>query len=153
MEVVTVKKIEVLEEKVSRKRRELDELIQLWKEENCPIYKVMAEQAANAYYIAVEELKMAEKNATITQSTKSNQVINVFYQSGYRWTVDVEGEPESRLVNVSKAEATALAKHIQKTEGGKLNIQTLTKEERKQALIDRWEHVFETGYRTLDYRG
>lgn len=148
-----MKKIEVLEEKVSRKRRELDELIQLWKEENCPIYKVMAEQAANAYYIAVEELKMAEKNATITQSTKSNQVINVFYQSGYRWTVDVEGEPESRLVNVSKAEATALAKHIQKTEGGKLNIQTLTKEERKQALIDRWEHVFETGYRTLDYRG
>lgn len=149
-----MKKIEVLEEKVSRKRRELDELIQLWKEENCPIYKVMAEQAANAYYIAIEELKMAEiESTTITQSTKSNQVINVFYQSGYRWTVDVEGESESRLVNVNKAEAVALARHIQKTEGGALNIQTLTKEERKQALIDRWEHVFETGYRTLDYRG
>lgn len=69
-----MKKIEVLEEKVSRKRRELDELIQLWKEENCPIYKVMAEQAANAYYIAIEELEQAEKEilSDITSAAISN---------------------------------------------------------------------------------
>jgi hypothetical protein len=43
-------------------------------------------------------------------------VIEVFYEEGYRWSVHVDGEEESRDTNITKAEAMRLARNIKRTE-------------------------------------
>lgn len=49
-------------------------------------------------------------------------IIEVVYEEGYRWSVHVSGEEESRDTSITKAEAMHLARHIKRTEFNKRAI-------------------------------
>jgi hypothetical protein len=81
------------------------------------------------------------KEETAVQEVKADNVsmpiVRVFFELGYRWSVDVEGEGESRITNVTKKEAMALAKQIIKEEfGGNaiLDEQKLTRKQKAENI-------------------
>lgn len=58
-------------------------------------------------------------------------VIEVFYEEGYRWSVHVNGEEESRDTSITKAEAMRLARHIKRTE---FNMRAIIKDQKLSKL-------------------
>jgi len=63
--------------------------------------------------------------------------IRIFYEKGYRWSVYVEGEDESRNTNLNKAEALVLGRLIRRNEfngQAKIDSQTLSKMEIKENI-------------------
>lgn len=64
--------------------------------------------------------------------------VMVWYESGYKWSVLVNREDETRSTELNKNEAVKLAKMIAADVGGLREIQTMTKEEKSNAVKDRW---------------
>lgn len=66
---------------------------------------------------------------------EEEKTIEVFYEEGYRWSVHVEGEEESRDSNITKVEAMRLARTVKKELGNAtISAQKLTKKERVQNI-------------------
>jgi len=76
-------------------------------------------------------------------------VVRVYYEPGYRWTVLVEGEDESRAVGVTKEVAVRQAKAVAKEIGGKLDIEVLSGNWRSEIMKDRWDYEASMGYTEL----
>ena len=111
-------------------------------------YKCMAEQEA------VKGNKDAKKTAeTITAYLKRlKNKIEVFYEEGYDWTVDVRGEEESRVTRATKKEAMEIARAIKKEEfNGEAEIvaQTLNRKERSERTAYSHYKAKDDGYRNL----
>jgi len=93
---------------------------------------------------------LATKDGELADSvTEPAPIIQVFYEKGYRWTVQVSNQDESYESNITKGEAMSLAKMLQDRTGWKIEAQTLTKAEKKQVMVDRWDHVKSIGQDTL----
>lgn len=79
--------------------------------------------------------------------------IRIFYELGYRWSVYVEGEDESRYTNINKAEALVLARSIRRNEFNglaKIDSQTLSKLEIK-ANLRELHQTTETYFNSYQY--
>ena len=71
-------------------------------------------------------------------------VITVEYEIGYKWSVTVEGEGESRNTQLTKVEAMQLARRIKKAEFNGMAVieaQTLSKAERSENMQYLHEHT------------
>ncbi|KQN96797.1 hypothetical protein [Paenibacillus sp. Leaf72] len=136
---------------VTSYKRKLEDLKAL---HNCDeiIEPVEFLQAKNSLELASQKLNHAENEILNDPATVFKPIVRVYYESCYKWTVEVEGENESRDCGLNKAKAVALAKKVSKEVQGRLEIQTLSKEERKMALHDRWEAAFSSGQSTLRFR-
>jgi hypothetical protein len=61
-------------------------------------------------------LTMIRQQISILKNIGSSKNIEVFYEEGYRWSVHVAGEEESRETNITKANAMRLARTIKRIE-------------------------------------
>lgn len=84
----------------------------------------------------------SEIKAVIKASKAQATEINVYFEEGYRWSVDINGG-ESVDTGLTKAEAMTLAKSLKKQyDNAVINEQRLTKAERKQNI----SNLHENGY-------
>jgi hypothetical protein len=75
---------------------------------------------------------------------EATPVITVEYEVGYKWSVTVASEGESRDTQLTKAEAMQLARKIKRNEfkgNAEIQAQTLTKEERSENMQYLHEHT------------
>lgn len=143
---------------------ELANLINCWLEtkEILQNYIPVAERYKETMHVLIRRLNEQEKiieqlerellplsEVVQEATTEVQKIINVYYETGYKWSVFVSDEDESRACGLNKAEAVALAKKIQCQEGGNLSVETLTREKRKQAMRDRWQVAHELGWNKL----
>lgn len=141
---------------------ELVNLINCWLEtkEILQRYIPVAERYKETMHVLICRLNEQEKMIELMERellaelaqetiTGTQKIISVYYETNYKWSVSIAGEDESRACGLNKAEAVALAKEIRLREGGELNIQTLTREEKKQAMCDRWQIALELGWNKL----
>lgn len=90
---------------------------------------------------------LAVENEILSRCVETVEVINkitVEYEVGYKWSVTVVGEGESRDTQLTKAEAMRLARYIKKNEfkgKGIIEAQTLTKAERAENMAYLHEHT------------
>lgn len=79
-----------------------------------------------------------EYHSRIAKSESINKIeINVFYEEGYRWSVQLTNEEESRDSYLTKVEAMQLARTIRKNEFNgkiKINEEKMTKKQRKDNI-------------------
>jgi hypothetical protein len=118
---------------------------------------VEAQQRLNDLYDRMsaeptEAPKTAVVEEVVTETPVKQPIVQVFYERGYKWTVDIKGSDESIECDLNKAEAVSLAKRVAARIGAKLEIQTLTREEKKAAFVDRWDHAKATGQTALKFR-
>lgn len=69
-------------------------------------------------------------------------VIEVFYEQGYKWSVHVQNEQESRATGLTKAEAMKLAKELRKELNATINEQKLTRKEKAENISWLHEHSY-----------
>lgn len=96
------------------------------------------------------ENALALENEILSRCVETVEVVEVVnkitveYEVGYKWSVTVVGEGESRDTQLTKAEAMRLARYIKKNEfKGKavIEAQTLTKAERSENMQYLHEHT------------
>lgn len=102
------------------------------------------------------ETRLAETMARLeaelaAEGIAPRPVVHVYYERGYKWSVDVDGG-ESIECNINKAEAVAIAKRVAASIGAVLDIQTMTRDEQKAAMTDRWDHARAVGQTALKFR-
>lgn len=84
--------------------------------------------------------------AEISSDYTAKNPVEVYYEPGYRWSINIEGESEVRYSDLTKVEAMCIARKIAKHEGRKIKEQKLTKAERKTNMSSIWEFRRELGW-------
>lgn len=111
------------------KEMNLGELVEL-KNDHITVYQATQCEMYREHALEVQ----TEIISRTVEVVESKPVVKVYFQQGYRWSVDVSGEEESIIINVTKKEAMAVAKELVKTLGATLEEQKLTKTERKENI-------------------
>ncbi|MBD1379177.1 hypothetical protein [Metabacillus arenae] len=90
-------------------------------------------------YAQMKAEQTKQEESKPAQSIQEEQtVINVFYEEGYKWTVNINGE-ESIDCSLTKKDAMVLARTLKKQyNNAVINEQKLSKKERKRNLS--WLH-------------
>jgi hypothetical protein len=111
---------------------ELKELHNHWKE----LYSQYGAENFRQNALEVEEEYLSRVAETEEIEPK---VIEVFFEYGYKWSVHVMGEEESRDTNITKVEAMYLARKVRKELGNAvIKEQKLTRTERAENMS--WLH-------------
>ena len=114
----------------------LNQWIELFNADGAENWKKNAEEVEKEYY------------SRIAQAEEVTKIISVFYEEGYKWSVDVEGEDESRITGINKKDAMIFARNLKASFNGKAEIeaQVLSKQERKNNM--KWLHEETLTYNT-----
>ena len=89
----------------------------------------------NGMTVAKELAEVVAVEETVVEVVEAVE-INVYFELGYKWSVDITGKDESVATGLNKAEAMKLARQLKK-EAGKgaiINEQKLTKEEKAENI-------------------
>lgn len=111
------------------KEMNLGQLVEL-KNDHIAVYQTTQCEMYREHALEVQ----AEIISRTVEVVESKPVVKVYFQQGYRWSVDVSGEEESIIINVTKKEAMTVAKELVKRLGATLEEQKLTKTERKENI-------------------
>lgn len=111
------------------KEMNLGQLVEL-KNDHIAVYQATQCEMYREHALEVQ----AEIVSRTVEVVESKPVVKVYFQQGYRWSVDVSGQEESIIINVTKREAMAVAKELVKSLGATLEEQKLTKTERKENI-------------------
>ena len=106
-----------------------NERYELWVQYKCPDFR----EDFLALDKEISRREMEEAAGTI---------INVSYEEGYRWSVDINGD-ESIETGLSKVEAMSVARELKKKfEQATINEQKLSKQERKSNMSYLHEQTY-----------
>jgi len=100
----------------------LNDHIDTYAKSGCEEYRQHAITVQNEIHSRIAEVEVNEVE------------IKVYFQLGYRWSVDINTQEESVVVNVTKAEAMKIARALRKENGGRIIEQKLTKEEKAENI-------------------
>jgi hypothetical protein len=98
-------------------------------------------------------LPLIQQQLSLIKNLGHEPIIEVYYEEGYRWSVHVDGEEESRDTNITKAEAMRLARSIKRTEfnmRASISAQKLSKLE-KASNIKHLHSTSETYFNAYQY--
>ncbi|MFQ3543596.1 hypothetical protein Q7A53_05875 [Halobacillus rhizosphaerae] len=113
--------------------KELNELLTEWKElyfsTKCDNFR------ENAIDVENELIRREKETKKI--------VISVFFETGYKWSVSVEGEEESRDTNINKNEAMELARDIRRNEFGYKNSMIVEQKMNKKQKSENMKYLHE----------
>lgn len=115
------------------KQMNLGELVAL-KNEWADLYSTHGAENFRTNFLEVEAEILTRCNE---ETPVKDTVINVFYEVGYKWSVDVDGESVDS--SLTKKEAMGIARQLKKEIANSvINEQKLTRQERKENLS--WLH-------------
>jgi hypothetical protein len=95
----------------------------------------LEQEAARGIEGAAAELEKVNAKIEEMRNAANTVTIEVFHEAGYKWSVHIEGEEESRETNINKAEAMQIARALKKTfKNAIINEQKLNRKEKAENI-------------------